>query len=81
MDGMKSDDGEYLWPDGYPKVVRIVLTISHTDHDIANNGTPGSRPNLRALCQQCHLRHDHEIHKANAAKTRKRKAGLQDLFQ
>lgn len=62
------------------KLTKIVLTISHTDHDVSNNGEPGNRPNLKALCQRCHLRHDHELHKANARETRKRKQGLQTLF-
>lgn len=43
---------------GQPHPIRIVLTIAHLDHDPTNNGTPGDRPNLKALCQQCHNRHD-----------------------
>jgi 5-methylcytosine-specific restriction endonuclease McrA len=62
------------------KCVKIVLTISHADHDITNNGEPGNRPNLKALCQRCHNRHDQPYRQANAAETRKRKSGLQDLF-
>ena len=33
---------------------RIVLTVAHLDHDIANN----SFYNLMALCQKCHLNYD-----------------------
>lgn len=62
------------------KLTRIVLTISHTDHDLTNNGEPGNRPNLRALCQRCHLKHDAHLHKANARTTNERKKGLQSLF-
>lgn len=78
IDGMNSDDGWHLFGhlDNPFKVSRIVLTTSHTDHDTTNN----EPHNLRALCQRCHLAHDHELHKANAARTRKRRAGLQDLF-
>jgi len=36
------------------KLIIIVLTISHTDHDISNN----DYGNLKALCQRCHNRHD-----------------------
>ena len=36
------------------KIIMIVLTISHTDHDISNN----DYGNLKALCQRCHNRHD-----------------------
>ena len=41
---------------------RIVLTIAHLDHDPTNNGVPGNRPNLKALCQREHLFHDREHH-------------------
>lgn len=41
-------------PTGGRKIFRIVLTVAHLDHDVTNN-EPG---NLRALCQQCHNRHD-----------------------
>lgn len=51
--------------------VRIVLTISHTDHDTANNNPR----NLRALCQRCHLAHDKHLHAENARKTRIAKTG------
>lgn len=50
---------------------RIVLTVSHTDHDLTNN----DMGNLRALCQRCHLAHDQELHMANARKTRAEKMG------
>lgn len=40
------------------KLFRIVLTVAHLNHDIKDN-----RPsNLRALCQQCHLRLDAKFH-------------------
>jgi len=48
---------------------RVVLTISHTDHDITNNDPT----NLRALCQRCHLQHDAKLHAHHAAETRRRK--------
>lgn len=38
--------------------VKIILTIAHIDHDIANNNDS----NLAALCQRCHLRHDRHQH-------------------
>ena len=84
IDGRKEHDGSHfidqLVTDCNYKCVKVVLTISHTDHDISNNGEPGNRPNLRALCQRCHLRHDHDHHRANARATGKRKAGMQELF-
>lgn len=48
---------------------RIVLTVAHLDHDVANNDPA----NLRALCQRCHLHWDHEHHTKNAANTRRMK--------
>lgn len=38
------------------KIIRIVLTIAHLDHDPTNN----SPNNLRALCQKCHNTYDKE---------------------
>jgi hypothetical protein len=50
----------------YTKVSKIVLTVSHFDHDTTNND-PG---NLNALCNRCHLKHDGQYHAQNARKTR-----------
>lgn len=52
---------------------RIVLTVAHLDHTPENNGTAGKRPNLKAMCQRCHLRYDRDHHKINAAATRDQK--------
>lgn len=38
------------------KEVKVVLTISHTDHDEDNHDVKLER--LKALCQVCHLRYD-----------------------
>lgn len=57
------------------KVIKIVLTIAHIDHNPQNNGVPGSRPNLAALCQKCHLNYDVTHHVKNARKTRDEKSG------
>lgn len=38
------------------KPVRVVLTVSHTDHDEENHDVQLDR--LKALCQICHLRYD-----------------------
>lgn len=48
------------------KLVRVVLTIAHLDH-VPEHCDPS---NLRALCQRCHLRYDHQHHMANAKATR-----------
>lgn len=44
--------------------VKVVLTISHTDHDITNN----DYSNLKALCQLHHNRHDAAYRAANRNK-------------
>ena len=80
-DGRREHDGSHfidqLATECNYKCVKIVLTISHTDHDVTNNGEPGNRPNLKALCQRCHNRHDADYRKANASATRRRKSGIQ----
>lgn len=53
------------------RVVRVVLTIAHLNHDPSDNRDE----NLRALCQWCHLRHDRPFHYANARRTRAARVG------
>lgn len=50
-------DTDYILDDN--KIIKIVLTIAHLDHDINNN----DYSNLKAMCQRCHLRYDIEHHK------------------
>jgi len=35
--------------------------------------------NLRALCQKCHLTFDHDLHRKNAAETRRKKKGIIEI--
>lgn len=58
------------------KVIKIVLTVAHIDHDITNN----QDENLAAFCQLHHLRHDIQHHKANSRETNRKKKGLQNMF-
>lgn len=58
------------------KFIKVVLTISHIDHDINNN----DHKNLKALCQKCHLNHDKEHHAATRRKTKEDKKGLISIF-
>jgi 5-methylcytosine-specific restriction endonuclease McrA len=61
----------------------IVLTIAHLDHDVENNdgmeeggpALPVEDSNLRALCQQCHNRHDGPHRGANRVVTWDKKKG------
>jgi hypothetical protein len=45
---------------------KVVLTTANLDHTPENNGRPGDRPNLRAMCQRCHLTYDARLHAQNA---------------
>ncbi len=49
------------------KVLVVVLTVGHLDHDVTNN----DENNLKALCQRCHLNHDRQDN------ARRRKYGKQ----
>lgn len=76
------DDGIYRTPEGRPvrlsempdeyadaRLVKVVLTVAHLDHDVTNNAAD----NLRCWCQLHHLRYDAKLHAANARATRVRK--------
>lgn len=67
IDGMNSDHGYSLFGE-YPKLIRIVLTTAHLDHDTTNNDDS----NLMSLCQLCHNRHDAKHRTMNAAITRRK---------
>jgi len=54
----------------------VVLTTAHLDHDPTNN----ARSNLRAWCQRCHLAYDAEVHRRNAAATRRAALNNRNLF-
>jgi len=55
---------------------KIVLTISHLDHNTSNN----NYENLAALCQRCHLKYDNEHHKKSRKESGNKKKKLQTLF-
>jgi len=56
---------------------RVVLTTAHLDHTPENCDPP----NLRAMCQGCHLHYDRDHHAATRAETRRAEsAGLAGLF-
>lgn len=71
--------GTLAWCSGHDsqlRIVRIVLTVAHLDHE-PENCDPS---NLRAWCQRCHLRYDHAHHMANARATRQARKAAGDLF-
>ena len=57
---------------------KIVLTVAHLN---AKGGPCRCVPlcalpeHVKAMCQRCHLRYDHELHQLNASDTRDRKRG------
>lgn len=60
---------------GAYRVLKIVLTVAHKDHDEGNSDPA----NLAHLCQRHHLRLDAKHHARNAARTRRAKGGQLDL--
>lgn len=42
-------------PEGF-KIIKVVITIAHLDHDETNHQVSDDR--LKAMCQRCHLRYD-----------------------
>ena len=58
------------------KEVKIVLTIAHLDGGLEDH----TDENLAALCQKCHNILDAPSRAVNAAKTRRSKLAVGDLF-
>lgn len=71
--------GEWWWCEGHDRmlrIVRIVLTVAHLDHQPENCAPE----NLRALCQRCHNRYDAKT-RADGVKQRRRAAlGVAEMF-
>ena len=59
-----------FWEVDGAKIIRIVLTTAHLDHDPTNMDLD----NLRHWCQYHHLRYDAQHHAENARKTREARA-------
>ena len=57
------------------KIIGIVLTIAHLDHDEANWNVADDR--LAALCQRCHLKYD----APEKRRRMKSKKAIGDLFE
>ena len=69
------EDGWSYLPDDCDKLISIVCTTAHLDHDPANC----SDDNLRFWCQQCHNRYDAK-HRAAGRKARALEASGQTLL-
>ncbi len=83
--GIRTFDGGFLKQDAttynfirtyYPqaKIIQIVLTIAHLDHNPQNNNPD----NLRALCQKCHNNYDKEHRKQTRVKSLAQKKGYRN---
>lgn len=68
IDNMNSDVGYSMFGE-YPKIIRIVCTTAHLDHNPGNNDLD----NLKFWCQACHNRYDSPMRVRNAALTRQAK--------
>lgn len=59
------------------KLVRVVLTVAHLDHQPENCADD----NLKALCQRCHNIYDMPMRRAGIARRAREAAGIQDMFE
>jgi 5-methylcytosine-specific restriction endonuclease McrA len=75
-DGFGKDYGRPPFWFGAHRIIAIVLTTAHLDHNESNC----DYANLKALCQRCHLRYDAKHHARNAAETRRKKMRTLDLL-
>lgn len=82
--GYRTEDGEFVESVGMQqeadtldglKLIKIVLTIAHLDHNPKNN----EQSNLKALCQKCHNNYDIEHRKETRQKTKENKQCKIDL--
>ena len=77
--GLHTTTGRCIEKNGEPAVFakgKIILTTAHLCHDESCEDLD----HLRHMCQRCHLRYDSEHHQVNAAKTRRNKKAISDLF-
>lgn len=74
IDAMPDAEIEFLFGE-YPKIIRVVLTTAHLDHDPANCALD----NLRYWCQLHHLRYDAPRKARERRERNKRAAGEQPL--
>lgn len=81
--GFRDKDGNFHKVEGMAleawdfeeKIIQIVLTVAHLDHDEENHNIKLDR--LAALCQRCHLRYDI----GEKRQRRKNKKAIGDLFK
>ena len=59
------------------KIIEIVLTVAHLDHQ-PENCDPA---NLRAWCQRCHLHYDRDHHAETRYRTQREGRAVADIFE
>jgi hypothetical protein len=75
-DGFGRDYGRPPFEFGTLKIIAIVLTVAHLDHQ-PENCDPA---NLAALCQRCHNRYDAKTRAAGVKSRRHDALNVPDLF-
>ncbi len=72
------DEQDVLWPNNFPKCIKIILTIAH----IHNHDPMDCRPeNLQALCQKCHhLTHNSHQRREQIQRDRDEESGQMQMF-
>ncbi len=76
--GIRNHYGEWLSAkevDIVNRKIRIVLTVAHLNHDPSDCRDE----NLKALCQQCHNRHDAPMRRAGIRHRQAERAGQMKL--
>ena len=71
--------GEWAWCEGghQLRIVRIVLTVAHLDHQ-PENCDPA---NLRAWCQRCHNRYDAGTRRAGVKARQRQAMAVRDMLE
>lgn len=74
--GFPKDYGRPPFQFGGVRIIEIVLTTAHLNHDPSDCRLE----NLKALCQRCHLRYDAAHHQRTRAETMRKRMATPDMF-
>jgi 5-methylcytosine-specific restriction endonuclease McrA len=72
--------GDHAWCEGHPeklRIVRIILTVAHLDHQPENCAPE----NLKAWCQRCHNRYDIAERRKGIQERARASRAVNDLFE
>lgn len=73
-------EGDHAWCAGYDKqlrIVKIVLTVAHLDHQPENCALE----NLKCLCQRCHNKYDAPMRASGIKQRRNERLGQGSLLE